>query len=115
MEQHPFFDDKELIAAEEFPMEAVMARLDGTLADAGEVNRQALAMALRTLLEWLCEPCREKSCSLLHMREAGRRLVAALWVINPGYFEGTPSGRALSKRFGMSRYLVSEPAAEFTA
>jgi hypothetical protein len=57
-----------------------------------------LAQAVVRLLHLLLPP---KTGQRLQAKSLGLRLIALAWLLNPGYFEGSPSLRTLAKRCGI--------------
>jgi hypothetical protein len=77
-----------------------------------ESNHDASGAQLALLL-WLkadyCDNISNQSAERI-----GRRVIAAMWVINPGLFDGTPSLTTLAKRIGMDHTGLSRLVAEVT-
>lgn len=63
-----------------------------------------LSEAFRLLSEW--------SLKANTLQQVGIRTIALAWVLNPGYFDGSPSMRKLAKAFGVNRSVLSNFTSE---
>jgi hypothetical protein len=100
--------------AQDFPFDEICLKLDGDDGN-GDARMSALVEALKVFLFWAAEPFKRRSDGDAKLRETGKRLVAALWVLDPACFkEGPISAAELSRQIGNNRVAISECASEFT-
>ena len=100
----------------EFPFEELIARLDG-IENEADRHREKMAQGLIELLRFFAGNCLKKESGITDedLRQAGLRMLAALWTLDPSLYDGSPSAAKLSARLGLNRGAVSTRATEFTA
>jgi len=84
----------------EFDWEGLYQALGESEAELTSGEYEKLGSALITILTWAV-----KTNSL---KVVGRRIVALLWVCDPGLFDGTPSAAQLAKKFRVHKAMLSE-------
>jgi hypothetical protein len=98
------------------PWQAVIDHLDGARVETGE-DWPRMAEALKILLRWVNEPALGvvwPSARNTLLNNIGRRSVSCQWVLEPGAFEGTPSGRELARRLGLPGTRLPPLCADFS-
>ena len=83
-------------------------RIDGDV-ESGEIEKQ-LAEAITRILQILI-PLRAK---YLPPIEVGLNVIALAWVLNPAYFEGSPSLRKLARRCGVTPAALARHTAYYS-
>ncbi len=74
-----------------------------------EERYEQLVAGLRVILRWLADGMTTRNPD--PARQIGRRAVALLWAIDPGYFAGSPSLSRLAKRMKLCTTTLSEHSA----
>ena len=79
----------------------------------GPTEREQLADALRIILQWLCAGSRDDHRYSTHL---ARKCIAALWTLNPAYFDGK-SMACLGRERGIdcTRATLSKESVAFQA
>ena len=79
-------------------------------------DMEAASLAMLRIIEWIVgKKAARMTFSLGYEQRMANKILALLWVLNPGYFESTPSLAMLSKKMGLKqRVTLSGYAAEVT-
>ena len=93
---------------QDFDWDKICDRIDGDV-ESGEMEKQ-LAEAITRILQILI-PIRVK---YLPPIEVGLNVIALAWVLNPAYFEGSPSLRKLAKRCGVNPGTLARHTAYYS-
>jgi len=90
-------DDRDPVDAtsQEFDWQSLLERLGEP--PENDISPQPFAQAVIRLLELLLS----KTERPMHPQSVGLRVIALAWVLNPAYFEGSPSLRDLAVRCGV--------------
>ena len=96
----------------DFPMEAVIARLDGEELDThdSQMSKEELAAMMREIFVWMTTA---KACDQRAVKSVGLRAIAAAWVLNPGLFGDAPS-HMVAKSFWVYPKGFNTRAADFS-
>lgn len=93
---------------QDFDWDKVYAALDETTS---EPDAEALLGEVVTRLLQLLVPTERRR---IYARSLGLRLLALAWVLNPGYFEGSPSLRELARRANVTPAKLARHTARFS-
>ena len=94
--------------SQDFDWKRLYERLSEDAAEGN--NERILAEAVTRLLQALI-PLREK---YLPPKTIGLNVIALAWVLNPAYFEGSPSLRQLARRCGVDAATLSRHTAQYS-
>lgn len=94
---------------QEFEWQELLERLSEDALNPHQTD-QTLAETVRHLLAILV-PNRRKQ---IQTRSIGMRVLALAWVLNPAYFEDTPSLRELAARAGVTPAKLARHAGEYS-
>jgi hypothetical protein len=97
----------------DFDWQEIFTRLDACASENGP-DWPRMGYALSEVLKFAAKPVLGENAGALQLRQAGERLAALSWILEPDAFAGTPSGRELSRRLGLPVTEISAFVCEWT-
>lgn len=93
---------------QEFDWSGLFETLGEAQDDMAERDYESLKIALRTICQWMLSTDQKRPG---FESAVCRRVIALLWTVDPGYFEGSPSLAQLAKYLDVHRSTLSAYAA----